>query len=146
MADLPTDGVNEDRRLEYIKAMIEWTADDAKQVYVRVTGAVGIAVLFLTQLPFGRLANLSTVMRYVLIVGIGSLLLSAISYFTYVSKTHIARRELARHLLNANHHGARTALSEVWRKWRWTFWLGNTLFGFGTASLGLVLARVLGLP
>jgi hypothetical protein len=143
---LPPGDHSVERRVDYINALIDWAADDAKQVYIRVTGAVGIAVFFLTQLPFEDLSDLSTPMRWILIGGIAALLISSVCYFSYVSATHLARRDLATCLLNADALSARGILVTVWQGWRWTFFVGNVLFGFGTLALGVVLAQLLHLP
>src|SRR3954453_15957118 len=79
--------------VEFIKATIEWAKDDVRQVYLRVTAALGIAVLVLTQLPFEKLTELD---RDNLFLGALALLLGAATlHFFYLSRVHRSRRDVA---------------------------------------------------
>lgn len=50
--------------IEYIKAQLEYARDDSRQVYLRVTAALAVAGLVLTQLPFVRLKALELVPKW----------------------------------------------------------------------------------
>lgn len=128
---------------EYIKAMIDWTRDDVSRIHLRVTAAVGIAVLFVTQLPFERLAALND--TWLLFVGIGFLLVAAGLHLVYLAQVGRSRRELAACLrINEGKKAAR-AWGEVWYKWGWAYVIADGLIVVGLLVLGIVLAQLLSL-
>jgi lipoprotein signal peptidase len=129
--------------LEYIKAMIDFARDDARQVYLRVTGAVAIAVLFLTQLPFERLAALDTPYTCLLFGGLGAMLLSAVFHFTYLSQVHLSRRHLMACLPTRDVGGAYDALAKTERRWIRSFHMGDLLIVIGIILLAVVLGELL---
>jgi hypothetical protein len=49
---------DQESQAEYARAVNEIARDDVRQVYLRVTGVLGLAVVFVTQLPFQRLVGL----------------------------------------------------------------------------------------
>lgn len=74
--------------IEYIKAQLEYARDDSRQVYLRVTAALAVAGLVLTQLPFVRLKALEVVPKVVLAVGICALLVAAVFHHLYLTRIH----------------------------------------------------------
>lgn len=60
----------EQRRLEHLKEMSAYAADDARRVHLRVTAALALAVLYLTQLPFRNLVALDAFFKWCLIAGL----------------------------------------------------------------------------
>jgi phosphatidylserine synthase len=131
--------VSEQAKVEYIKAMIEWARDDARQVYLRVSGTLAIATLFVTQIPVPRLRELSYWPTLALFAGLGSLVVAALAYFIYVSKTHIARRTMALSLCNLDVKTPDTILTGIDADWGWLLVVGNVLFGAGVLLLAYVL-------
>lgn len=137
------DTAEPEAKRDYINAMLEWASADATQVYFRVTGALGLAAVYVTQIPMERLAALSGRWTAVLFVGLGCLCAAAVLYFRYVNKTHVARREIARALVDGSSSNPEEILLSVFKRNRISaFGIGNALFGLGAILLGLVLWQV----
>jgi hypothetical protein len=128
-------------KLEYIKAMLEYYKDDARQDYVRVTGTLALAAIFVTQVPIPQLRRLDHLHTLLLFAGLGCLVLAAGAYFSYVQGTHLARRCLSRHLLDLNACEVKSEAHNLFRSWDRVgrIWAGNLLFGAGVVLLGDVL-------
>jgi hypothetical protein len=143
----PTDDtlIQEQRRLEHLKEMSAYAAEDSRVVYLRVTASLALGLLFLTQLPFARLTRLPVEFRLFLLAGLLALAASAILFFEYSIKAHNARREVAKRILV----GTESSVVDWWDStgpWKthlWAFHGGNALFAIGAALLGLVLAKLL---
>jgi len=84
------EGPNE-YKLEYIKAMLELVREDIRHVLLRVTAALAATALFITQIPYDRLALLPLWTRVILCVGLASIAPSGGLYFRYVRSLHIGR-------------------------------------------------------
>jgi uncharacterized membrane protein YkvI len=143
-------------RVAYVQALLEYTRDDARQVYIRVTAALAVATLFVTQIPFKNLQALDQGWTWSLYAGLALLVLAAILYFIYVGDTHHARRRIAKYLLHpeaVTSEGPTQAnpvdavLTDVWRPRRWwAFWVPDVLFGIGGIILTAVLYRMIASP
>jgi hypothetical protein len=132
----------EDRK-DYVSAMLEWAGADVTRVYIRVTGALGLAAVFVTQIPFERLEALSAPWTAALFGGLASLTAAALLYFVYVSRTHVARREIAQGLLSVSGRNPEKILLDVFARYRvWALGVANALFILGAVLLGLVLWQV----
>lgn len=83
---------------DYVQAMLTWLRDDMRQVYIRTTAAVGLAVVAVNQLTIDRIVALSQFDRWVFGVGVFGLVVSAFLSFVYVGRTHVQVRETARRL------------------------------------------------
>lgn len=138
---------------EFIKEMIQWTRDDVRQVYLRVTASLGIAVLFLTQLPFDKLAALRGFDKFCLLSGLAVLVVAAALHFIYLSKTHRWNRGQIAYL----HHGTQQPLQArasavasqwqgPWKRWNWAFLGGDALMVLGVVLLAIALLGLLNLP
>jgi hypothetical protein len=140
----------DEHKVAYVQSLLEWASADARQVYLRVTAALAIATLFLTQLPFETMQRLSTSWTVALFVGLGLLGFAAFLYFLYVSATHHARRKIAKYILTPNlvtNETPDNELTGVWKSSRyWAFWGGNFIFAVGIVVLGAVLWEMLSLP
>jgi hypothetical protein len=137
-------------KVAYVQALLEYTRDDARQVYLRVTAAFAVLTLFLTQLPFENLQALNRRWTNTLYLGLASVIGGAALYFLYVGATHHVRREIAKYLLQPDRVNSSVPdglLTDVWRKRQLaTFWLGGLLFFGGLTVLAVVLAKVISLP
>jgi hypothetical protein len=145
---------------EFINAMIEWSRDDVRQVYLRVTASLAIAVLFLTQLPFDKLAALHGFDKFCLLSGLAVLVLAASAHFLYLSKVHRSRRGLIECLRQVDSEKeaepgkraktpAEQAAShwlDIWKPWRYAFLGGDGLMAIGAALLAIALVGLLNLP
>lgn len=143
-------------RLAYVQALLEYTRDDARQVYIRVTASLAVTTLFVTQIPFKNLQALSRFWTNWLYVGLGCLIGAAILYFLYVSDTHNARRKMAKYLIHLDSVTSKgptddnpvdRVLTDLWRprKW-WAFWIPDALFALGGILLAVLLAKMISSP
>lgn len=140
-------------KLAYVQALLEYTRDDARQVYIRVTATLAITTLFVTQVPFKNLQALNRFWTNWLYIGLGCQIVAAILYFLYVSDTHNARRKMAKYLMHPEQvvsHGPTAdndvdkILTDLWRprQW-WAFWIPDALFAVGGILLATVLAKMI---
>lgn len=129
----------ETRSREYIKALLEYVKDDVRQDYLRVTGALAFAAIFVTQIRIAELQRLNRWETFVLFAGLGCLAAAAAAYFRYISETHLARRPLAERLLDLNEEGAKEAVNELFKKREGRFRAGTVLFVVGVGLLAVVL-------
>jgi hypothetical protein len=129
------------RDLEYVKAMLDYVKDDARQDYVRVTGALALAAIFVTQVRISELQRLNRFHTWMLFAGLFCLVLAATAYFTYVQETHLARRSLSSYLLTLDTRKLRCEAQELFqrRSRLIRFHAGNLLFLVGVLLLGDVL-------
>jgi len=142
-------GLNaEEKNAEFARAINEIVRDDVHQVYLRVTGVLGIAVVFVTQLPFNRLVGLPIWTRWVLVIGLACALGSAALYFHYLSKLHLARLQIVRSIRDGKADGAEKIWSGtgvVWDRYGWAFTNGSRLLMAAVLLLGITLLRLLDL-
>jgi hypothetical protein len=146
MTDTTGDTLKEQRRLEHIKAMSGYAAEDYRVVYVRVTASLAIAVLFITQLPFARLVALPLSFKIVLVAGVLALSCAGGFYFAYANEAHVARTSFA----TAIRDGTDKDLAVWWdgTKGPWgankrILQFGNVLFACGGLALVTILAKLL---
>jgi len=134
--DIPTSIPPADRgyAVEYIKAMLEYARDDARQVYLRVTAALALAALLVTQLPFKELKGLETAPKVAFFTALGMLVLAALLHHSYLQKVHHARRQIAQCLPSADAAKAEKLGSPTWDRY---------LNRFKAGDIMLVLAAVL---
>jgi uncharacterized membrane protein YkvI len=143
-------------RVAYVQALLEYARDDARQVYIRVTAALAVATLFVTQIPFKNLQALSQGWTWALYVGLALLLAAAIVYFIYVGDTHHARPRIAKYLVHpeavvsegpTQPDPVEAILTNLWRsrKW-WAFYVANSLFAVGGIILTAVLYKMIASP
>lgn len=136
------------REREYATTVLQIAADDVRQMNVRVTGAVGIAALALTQLPFDRIVKLQEWARWMLVLGIVSELAAAALFFYYLGKVHLGRLAMAR----AVRDGKAGTIDEIWAgggqlwsRYGWAFQIGTVLMGLGVVFLAVAVAALLDL-
>jgi hypothetical protein len=148
VVDGVSDGDEAAAQAEYGRAVIELAGDDVRQVYLRVTGVLGLAALFLTQLPFKDLAEMSLWARWAFVLGLVAAGASAGFYFRYLSKLHLARLKMARYV----RYGSGGSVREIWAgdgifwtEHSYLFTLGTCLAFVSLAMLGVVLGELLNL-
>ena len=99
MAGVHSSGPNQiEAEIEYGRTVIQLAGETARQVYLRVTGVVGLGVLFLTQLPFAELTAMPLWARWVLVVGLAAAASSAAFYFRYLSTLNLSRLDMASYM------------------------------------------------
>lgn len=136
------------KQIEYARTLNEIARDDVRQVYLRVTGVLGLAVLFVTQLPFHRLVGLPLLARWALMAGVASAVASAALYFYYLSKLHLARLDIARSIRDEDGAGAENIWAgsgSVWSSYGWAFTYGGRLLYISVSLLGCTLGVLLNL-
>ena len=134
--------------VDHARAVIEIAKDDVQQVYVRVTGVLGLAVVFVTQLPFQRLVGLPLWARWAFLAGLASAVGSAALYFHYLSKLHLARLAMARTVRDGRACDVEkiwAGSGTVWTEYGWAFNAGGRLMALSVGLLGLTLAVLLDL-
>ena len=138
--------------------------DDIRHVHVRVTAAVGIAAVFVTQIPLDKLRKQPDWARGCSVAGLLVLLCSAACYFQYTQQLNKLRLNIIAEGLEERRQGS----AEAWRRWMvssagnsvwhrfwqattlgwnpasiWFYRLGQVLLLVGTALVGLVLASLI---
>ena len=132
------------RDIEYARAVMQIASDDVRQIYVRVTGVLGLAVIFVTQLPFARLVNLPLWTRWVLAVGLASAIASAALNFQYLTMVHLARLDMARSVRDGNAGSVEQIwVGRAWTRHGWAFIGGTILLALSVCLLGLTLGVLL---
>ena len=126
---------------EYIKALLEYVKDDVRQDYLRVTGALAFAAVFVTQVRIAELQRLNRWETGVLFAGLGCLAVAAAAYFHYISTTHQARRPLTSYLLTLNTQQARRDVNALFKDSKRTreFRAATGLLVLGIGLLAVVL-------
>jgi hypothetical protein len=126
---------------EYIKALLEYVKDDVRQDYLRVTGALAFAAIFVTQVRIAELQRLNRWETFVLFAGLGCLAAAAATYFDYVRRTHLVRRPLTYYLVTLDADGADQFVNESFEDWKrkGEFHIGTTLLVVGIGLLAVVL-------
>jgi len=123
---------------------------DIDRIHRMVLAALGLAAVFVTQIPLSQLRALPELFRVLTVIAIGLLALAAVLLFYYTQKLNGKRLELANAALGdpppnmqvewgANFEPANKAR----RKWVRPLTYGSRLLGAGGLLLGVVVARLL---
>lgn len=134
--------------VEFAREVIQIARDDMQQVYLRVTGVLGLAIIFVTQLPFDRLLRLPLWTRWVLAAGLVSAVTSAALYFFYLSRVHLARIDMARSIRDGRATDVEAiwaGTGSVWTRYGWAFTYGGWLLALSVVLLGVTLTVLLDL-
>lgn len=126
----------------YIKMLIEWARDDTRQDYLRVTGALAVVTLFITQIRIGDLQALDHRPKLPLFAGLGCLVAGALVYFLYVSKTHRKRWDVTKCMRTGNADEAERILGDYYERFKYLHWAGTALFCLGTLLLAYVIVAL----
>jgi hypothetical protein len=128
----------------YIRELLAWARADVRQVYIRTTASVGLVLVFLTQVKVGQVNQLSMEWRRAVFGAFVALGISALLSFYYVSKTHVAVRCAARHLITCDTASAYSAVKRVYSGLpRTALVVANILLGSGALVLVAALGSVL---
>ena len=132
--------ISQEAGIEYIKAMLEYARDDARQVYLRVTAALAVAALVLTQIPFEQLQRLETAPTVALLVGLALLVIAAILHHSYLARIHHTRVAIAKCLPTIATATAKELGPPSWDHETWRLRLGDVLMGVAGVLLAVVVA------
>ncbi|WP_189106367.1 hypothetical protein [Streptomyces camponoticapitis] len=136
----------EERKLQYITALVEIAGEDAKHVNMYVTVSLTSILVTLTQLPFSKLLGLPLALRIILVLGVGIALSGAALFFRYVQAIHRARMALVRCLASANARHARelwAGSAGVWKYHSGEYIWGLRLTVAGQGIMACVVAYLL---
>src|SRR3954470_16311541 len=89
------DGESSTRKVEYANLVLSVINEDIGRVQLRVTAALGLATIFITQLPLEALQRLPLVYRLVTVAGIVLLALAAVALFYYTHRLNRVRIKIA---------------------------------------------------
>lgn len=123
-----------------------YATEDSRVVGLRVTAALGFALVYITQLPFERLVALPDGMKVVLLIGLGLMVVSAGLFFAYATQAHNARLELAKMMLSDEPLDPDWWMKDVkgpWQSRGQYFTLGHVTAFAGVVLLGWVLGHML---
>jgi hypothetical protein len=132
-----------------LNMMLGVLQDDIRHVHVRVTAAIGIAAVFVTQIPLGDLRSQPDWARRLTVAGIVALAFSAAFYFQYTQQVNKLRLKIV-----ADYTGSRLgAIPYTWNErfearpgWNdrsvWLFRLGQAFLLVGTVCVGIVLVQL----
>jgi len=129
-------------KLEYIKAMLELVREDIRHVLLRVTAALAVTALFITQVPYDRLIGLPLWTRVILCLGLASIALSGGLYFRYVRSLHITQMRMTRCIPTLDVYRTRALWagpSGVWQRHKTSYRSGTLLFAASAILLGTVV-------
>lgn len=136
------------RHVDFARELAEIARDDVRQVYLRVTGILGLVIVFVTQLPFARLVGLPLWTRWSLLAGVVFAVASAALFFYYLSMLHLARLDIARYIRDGRPMDVEeiwAGRGETWVRHGWAFECGRGLSILSAALFGLTLAVLLNL-
>ena len=121
-------------------------SDDVRQVYLRVTVALGLAILFVTQPAFDRLLRLGAAFKWLLLAGLALDPVAAVLYYEYSNGLNLARLQMAKCLRAPDADGAaeiRAGSGIYWTNQRLVFFSGNLCLVGSVVALGTVLDAML---
>jgi uncharacterized protein involved in cysteine biosynthesis len=135
-----------------LSVLLSVLQDDIRHVHVRVTAAIAIAAVFVTQIPLEDLRRQPDWARWLTVAGIALLFLAAVSFFQYTHELNKLRLRIVAEQVGPHIGGA----AEVWTKWvksslkgdwrkgkiRW-FQVGEGLLFAGLGCVGVVLVHLI---
>lgn len=133
-------------KLEYIKGMIIIAREDIKIVMLYITLALGIIVLFLTQISIDMILALCLYLRILVLAGIVLLSASAFCFFLYIRNLHITQMKMTRCLASLDSLRTRelwAGKTGVWQKHGYKYRMGRFLIVCGTLCFGIVLFYII---
>jgi hypothetical protein len=135
-----------------LTALVNVLSEDIRHVHVRITAAIGIAAVFVTQIPLNDLRGLPWWAEWLTFAGVVLLMISALSYFQYTQEINKFRLKLVAEGLNWGE--GKTSAVASWNKrfeprpgWRrgnvWYFWGGQAFLMAGIAAFAVVLLQLI---
>jgi hypothetical protein len=123
---------------------------DVDRIHRMVLAALGLAAVFVTQIPLSQLRALPEFFRVLAVIAVGLLTLAAVLLFRYTQQLNDTRQRLA----NAALGDPPPNMQKEWKlnldpaneeriKWVWPLTWGTRLLGLGGLFLGVVVARLL---
>jgi hypothetical protein len=142
------DGESSTRKVEYANLVLSVINEDIGRVQLRVTAALGLATIFITQLPLEALRRLPLFYRLVTVAGIVLLALAAVALFYYTHRLNRVRIKIASRFVRAP--GPDVAKywvddfgSETHEPYIWLYNLGQWLLAAGGLAFAVVIAKLL---
>jgi hypothetical protein len=142
------DGESSTRKVEYANLVLTVINEDIGRVQLRVTAALGLAAVFVTQLPLEALRRLPLGYRITALGGIVLLGLAAVALFYYTHRLNRARIAIAAGFISAN--GPEVANrwindfgTEANEPWIWLYNLGQWLLAGGGLAFAVVIGKLL---
>jgi hypothetical protein len=120
---------------------------DIDRIHRMVLAALGLAAVFVTQIPLSQLLALPEAFRVMAVIAVGLLTLAAVLLFRYTQKLNDTRQKLAYAALG----DPSPNMQVVWgpnfepanKEWVRPLTWGSRLLGAGGLLLGVVVARLL---
>lgn len=140
----PEDGSDldgsEERRMDYIRALLDVSGEDVRHVSFIVAVSIGAIGLSITKVPTGSILGLPILVRLVLILALILLAVGALSAFWYARAIHITRMGIVRCLASADARHAR----ELWAGEEGVYRRAGRFYWGGVYALvaGLLVAAV----
>ena len=123
--------MSEQQKNEYIKGLLSIVNEDKKSVLLYVAFDFAVVSLILSNKIFEVNPNNVNIVT----IGLVTLLISAVLFFNYYRKMHLACFELAKQLLNLNVERAEQIPKEVWRYNKMKYRLGHLALYIGLVIL-----------
>jgi hypothetical protein len=142
------DGESGTRKVEYANLVLGVINEDIGRVQLRVTAALGLATIFITQLPLEALRKLPLGYRLTTIAGIVLLAVAAIALFYYTHRLNRVRIKIASRFINTEgtsvaSYWADDFGSETHEPYIWLYNLGQWLLAAGGVAFAIVIAKLL---
>lgn len=123
---------------------------DIDRIHRMVLAALGLAAVFVTQIPLSQLLALPEAFRVLTVIAVGLLTLAAVLLFRYTQKLNDTRQKLAYAALGDPSPNMQAVwgpnfepANEERLKWVRPLTYGSRLLGAGGLLLGVVVARLL---
>ena len=146
VASLPSIHGPRERELEYILQMIAVAQDDIRHVFLYATAALGVAALFVTQIPLATILGLPWLIRPVLLAGLGCLVVASYLFFKYARAMHLNRMRMIRCIPTLYVVRVRelwAGADSGWQRNKRLFHWAQRLMLLGIVCIGIVVAFVL---
>jgi hypothetical protein len=136
--------------LKHAELIVSVLNEDVDRVHRLVLAALGLAAVFVTQIPLGDLRALPHGYRAVTVVAVGLLAIAAALLFRYTQKLNIKRLQLAEAAVRDPSHNIGKEWDPSFARWDpkriewvWQLTAGTLLLALGGILLGVVVGRLL---
>ena len=131
--------------IEYATLVISVIESDIRHVHVRVTAALGLAAVFITQLPLADLQALPGFWRVASVVALAMLVLAAVAYFLYTQELNKTRIAIAKAAASTEAETVASGWISSFvdgSRYLWMYIAGQVLLVSGALVIGAVIARL----